>query len=910
MTKSDNIAILQDVIQKKNAGLSDAFILKFDKNCNLLWSSYFGGEDDDEANGIGVDKNLNILFTGRTFSKNFPVTEDAVQDTITDSNDSFVAKITPDGKEIIWSSYYGGHGNEWGWGITADDKLSVYAAGDTESLDFHTSEHPIQSENRGFIDAYILKLCATIPKPIVTVKGKLNFCEGDSVTLEANDGFFKYRWSNGIEKRAITIKNSGEYWVTVWDTNYCDASSKTFNITSNPLPIVKITGENNICVGDSTILDAGKFAKYIWSTSDTTRTIVVKKSGRYTVNIIDSNGCNGSAFFDVGVYPRPHPIILGPKIVCSNSKGNLYYVDNLTGSTFEWNIIGAKNFTGQGSYRINVDWDTAGTGIIEVTETINNSKCSASDTIEVTILKAEQPQISSSTGKLYLCSGDSLILDAGYGFSNYKWSNNSTAQTLKVKQPGIYHVIVKDLNGCSGYDTVEVKLYDNPNPKITGELNLCESDELFIYQTQFFENHFYEWKVSGGEIIEDTDSNLIKVKWNKAGSGKIELIETIDSTDCFGVAEPITINIYPIPQPKINYRDKLKICEGDSVILDAGDGYKTYEWSIGADSQEIIVKNSGVYSVTVKNEFDCQGADSVIVEVFPLPDKPDITQSNDTLFAPAGYTYIWYLDKNEVESETKEFIIPQQTGNYSVKVINSNGCYALSDEVYVWVGVADAIFSLGDTIYANTGDLVKVYIELKESRNLDILNAFDYSIFLRYNRSILLPNKIYNHLDYQDYNRVITLEGRRKFDKGILDSIEFFVALGNDKCSFLEIDSVVWKDALVKNLYINSAVCIINLCNAGGIRYFNPETQIFLDQNRPNPFTEKTEIEFGVLENAFTRLFVSDVMGRKVKTLYEGIAKPGSYIIEFTADELTNGPYFYILQTPSYSLTKRMEILK
>ncbi|MBL0176526.1 MAG: hypothetical protein IPP94_14885 [Ignavibacteria bacterium] len=49
------------------------------------------------------------------------------------------------------------------------------------------------------------------------------------------------------------------------------------------------------------------------------------------------------------------------------------------------------------------------------------------------------------------------------------------------------------------------------------------------------------------------------------------------------------------------------LCEGDSILLDAGDGYAGYQWSTGATTQHITVYGSGAYSVTVRDANGCTG---------------------------------------------------------------------------------------------------------------------------------------------------------------------------------------------------------------------------------------------------------------------------------------------------------------
>ena len=96
--------------------------------------------------------------------------------------------------------------------------------------------------------------------------------------------------------------------------------------------------------------------------------------------------------------------------------------------------------------------------------------------------------------------------------------------------------------------------------------------------------------------------------------------------------------------------------------------------------------------------------------------------------------------------------------------------------------------------------------------------------------------------------------------------------------------------------------------------------KFYLSQNYPNPFNPSTTISYQVPDHrqctAATSevqrvtLVVYDILGRKVRTLVNGIQKPGNYTIEFDASELNSGIYFYKLQSNDNVQYKKMVYLK
>jgi hypothetical protein len=149
-------------LQANLAGDSDIFITKFSPAGNtLVYSTYLGGSDLDEAFGIAVDASGSAYITGKTRSNDFP-TVNAFQPTFGGGNeDAFVAKINPAGSALVYSTYLGGSGSEGNLSrIALDSAGDAYVVGSTDSTDFPTAS-AIQSARAGPGDnAFVTKLNA------------------------------------------------------------------------------------------------------------------------------------------------------------------------------------------------------------------------------------------------------------------------------------------------------------------------------------------------------------------------------------------------------------------------------------------------------------------------------------------------------------------------------------------------------------------------------------------------------------------------------------------------------------------------------------------------------------------------------------------------------------------------------
>ncbi|MFZ4591409.1 MAG: T9SS type A sorting domain-containing protein [Ignavibacteria bacterium] len=83
-----------------------------------------------------------------------------------------------------------------------------------------------------------------------------------------------------------------------------------------------------------------------------------------------------------------------------------------------------------------------------------------------------------------------------------------------------------------------------------------------------------------------------------------------------------------------------------------------------------------------------------------------------------------------------------------------------------------------------------------------------------------------------------------------------------------------------------------------------------LYQNYPNPFNPTTNIKFDILRNGLVKLEVYDITGRNINTLVNGKLEAGKYEFNMNASYLPSGVYFYKLETESFTMTRRMVLLK
>jgi len=152
-----------NALQAGAHGYSDAFLSKLNSSGSaLVYSTYLGGSDIDEGLGIAVDASGNAYVTGYTASFNFP-TVNPLQATFGGFWDAFVSKLSPSGSALVYSTYLGGPGADFGYAIAVDASGNAYVTGNTNLTNFPTA-NPFQATNHngnnGGTNAFISKINA------------------------------------------------------------------------------------------------------------------------------------------------------------------------------------------------------------------------------------------------------------------------------------------------------------------------------------------------------------------------------------------------------------------------------------------------------------------------------------------------------------------------------------------------------------------------------------------------------------------------------------------------------------------------------------------------------------------------------------------------------------------------------
>ena len=310
-------------------------------------------------------------------------------------------------------------------------------------------------------------------------------------------------------------------------------------------------------------------------------------------------------------------------------------------------------------------------GVFSITASLLTGCSVIADTIDVTIpVTGDMLSIGADT---VICEGTSILLNAGKGYTSYRWQDNSTDSTLIVTKPGIYRVTVSDV--CNQTYTRQIII--NPHPAIPLEIGpdrtICVNDTVHLNATSEFMNYTwgpaYNLSSQSGQMIAVTPM-----------VDTVYVVKAEKSPGCFAYD---TIRVFVNDAPPIELGRDISFCHGDSAMLDGGSGFSSYLWNSGETARQIIARAAGKYVITAITDKGCRSTDTIeVTNIWPLPivtlDRNAELCAGTTRILRAGSfsSYKWQ------DGSTSSTYAARGTGRYYVQVTDVHGC-AGSDTTHI-----------------------------------------------------------------------------------------------------------------------------------------------------------------------------------------------------------------------------------
>ncbi|CAF0855395.1 unnamed protein product [Rotaria sordida] len=501
-----------------------------------------------------------------------------------------------------------------------------------------------------------------LPTATITPVGATTFCAGGSVNLTATAASL-YLWSTGESTQSVIATTSGGRTVTITDVNGCSATSSPTTVTVNTLPVATITpaSTTTFCVGGSVNLTATTANLYLWSTGESTQSVIATTSGGRTVTITDVNGCSAISS-PTGVTVNALPVAtITPASATTFCVGGSVNLTATAANLYSWS-------TGQTTQSILAT--TSGGRTVTITD-VNG--CSATAATNVTVNPLPVATITALNPTTF-CAGGSVTLTASAA-SSYSWSSGQTTQSILVITSGGRTVTITDVNGCSATSsaaTVTVNALPVATITALNPTTFCAGGSVTLTASA---GNSYSW--SNGQTTQSIN----------VSTGGNKTVTVTGANGCSAISSPILVTVNALPTATITAITPTTFCAGGSVTLTASAG-SSYSWSSGQTTQSINVSTTGNRSVTVTDLNGCSGISSpTVVTANPLP-SATINIGGPTTFcaggsvnltATAGTSWLWNT------GASSQSISANTAGNKTVTVTDANGCTATSAPVNIVV---------------------------------------------------------------------------------------------------------------------------------------------------------------------------------------------------------------------------------
>ncbi len=504
----------------------------------------------------------------------------------------------------------------------------------------------------------------------------------DSVsTLVVDESYFQATYSDAcgidtvvLSQTDFTCFDAGAniITITVTDENGNQATcTPTLTVEADTFTIVlaasvQACGNNISCNGASdgtitTTVTGGCFPySYLWNTGATAANLSNLTAGTYVLTLTDSLG---ATLVDSIVLSEPGPI--SPALVASS-----FVCDGDSTGTIDLTVTGGNDCSAytyawsNGATTEDLSGIPAGTYAVVVADTMG---CTGSDSIVLAAVSALAVDLGADTA---ICTGESLVLDAGAGYADYLWSNGDSAQSIFVGMAGTYSVAVTDTNGCGSTDSLVLALNALPQPSLGPDTTICSSDSISLSPGSFSS---FQWSTGA------TSSSIT------ANAGGVFAVTVTDANSCSNT-DSIVVTQANAVQVDIVAQGDTNLCPEDSVLLVATSGLAGYVWSNGATTDSIWVAGQmGTFSVEVTDSLGCVGSDTALTTLY-VPDMVEL--GNDTAICDgeavvldAGASFTTF---NWSTGDSTQSISIDQAGTYTISVQDSNGC-ASSDSLTLFV---------------------------------------------------------------------------------------------------------------------------------------------------------------------------------------------------------------------------------
>ncbi|RRB06383.1 T9SS type B sorting domain-containing protein [Larkinella rosea] len=466
------------------------------------------------------------------------------------------------------------------------------------------------------------------PKPPTIIANSADVCIGGTVSLTATGCEGKIIWSTGATGSILTVTPQGSttYYANCRIHNCISGPSQGITIRTGPIPTPQVSSTNNtICPGgNSTLTVSTCSGQPLWSTGETTASIVVSPSETTSYTVVCKQGAClspvSNPYTITVVKPQPPQVDSNADVVCLGGSVQL------TAMGCSGTVIWTHGATGS-SVTVSPTANTT----YRATCVVNSCTSDPSQPLSVTVVNPAAPIVKST--KTLICAGEPVTLTAeGCGSGQVVWSTGATGNSLTV-MPGSttdYTAQCREYNCtsvASNKITVNVTNSNAPTPTVVASAtSICKDQPVTLTATG-----------CGAGIVV----------WSTGATGSSLVVNPTQTTEyhaackmneqCHGNPAKVTVQVNTPPTPSIRVCKCTDghICLGDEIRLTVAGCSGIPQWSNGANSTSILVSpaETTVYTVTCQNNL-CTSAPSEAYTVVVSTPTPPVVWASKTEIEP------------------------------------------------------------------------------------------------------------------------------------------------------------------------------------------------------------------------------------------------------------------------------------
>lgn len=435
---------------------------------------------------------------------------------------------------------------------------------------------------------------------------------------------YLYTWSNGSTTRTLTGMGVGTYSLTVQDANGCTRNGSSRLMAPPPIDfaIAEIAevrcpgGHSGVLEVQSAFNTIGQ-VYYSWSSGESGKEITDKPAGSYSVTVSDDQGCRTTKAKTL-IEPLPYSVELmatsdynGSDIRCHGENNGILTTTvkdengNITnGGYYTWYKNG--NALVSGTSRSGLDQLSAGTYKVEIEyrdicKAEKTFMLNEPDPLNISLVESIEPA----------CNGDcngklKVMAEGGIGNHRYQWTNFAGSEVGNLCA-GNYAVKVTDENGCLSERS----------------FNLNQSRPLSVRLLSARPPACHDGCDGSLEIETSGGTGPLRYEWlhGENGAGINQLCAgsyTAIITDINRCTTTETFTLENPPAPSLDLGGSLILCAGQTHILDAGPGWKSYSWGSNTGwtgaSQQATIQEAGMYWLEAVSTQGCMAEDTFLLE--------------------------------------------------------------------------------------------------------------------------------------------------------------------------------------------------------------------------------------------------------------------------------------------------------